>query len=47
MDNEQVLESTQLLVHAILVKNTKRSREFIQTWLKWCENERAITDAKS
>jgi hypothetical protein len=32
---------------AIILKNTKQVREFIQQWLKYCEEENLITDSPS
>ena len=47
MSNDFILDSYQLQASFILIKNTSSARGFIRKWLKWCENEEAVTDSDS
>ena len=46
-DNNETRDAYQLIGGFVLVKNTRFARNFIRTWLRWCEKEHALTDTKS
>lgn len=47
MDDEKYLEKNILAGGLAFFKNTKKSREFVRTWLKYCEDPRIVTDIPS
>jgi hypothetical protein len=47
MDSEYARNHIQYDGSVIIMRSNKNTREFVEKWLKWCENEHAITDSPS
>ena len=46
-DNPSILDQTNIEGNIILLRNTAKTREFIEEWLKYCEDPDLITDSPS
>lgn len=47
MDNSYARNHLQYDGSVIIIRNTAKAKKFVENWLKWCEDEHALTDTPS